>query len=431
MKMSPKIKVFTIVLSMVCTSCAILSEDQSALGPTTWSDGEGENTNNSPISDELQQVDNVKVIRVANPNHVAAYGDYVFKIQMEGTNQRLFRSADGGLTFEMIASPADEETKTLLQSLTVTSEGSLLWARFVYINEDEPAIKIHRSTDRGDTFTSATISLSNNSINVQKTSFGHPRLGEIGGIIITIDWVGGWNEAPLYLLIGTSEREIKVYKSVDDGVSFSSGQLVNDSESPYEGSEIITIGADENDMLIFGQLGSYDLFTSRDAGASFTKTDFFDETTYGATGRMAIDGNSIFIVSQKGNWDRADSIGRDTMWWADYDHYLIKSTDRGQSFSQPSLVMCVQPSQVENWTLDDIKVHDKTLYVVWNKQIGEVSSDGAIFVSMSTDAGEHFSAPVRVSEYGEGTTWSSALIDSSTGNLVIFWTDDGMDNLRF
>jgi hypothetical protein len=99
-------KVFYAILLFVITACG------SGLATTPYTEDKMDTLTASSGS--------IKVLRVANPDHVAAMDSVVYKIEGRET-QVLFKSTNGGELFEQLQILPEDLKETKLQSLFIYS----------------------------------------------------------------------------------------------------------------------------------------------------------------------------------------------------------------------------------------------------------------------------------------------------------------------
>jgi len=132
--------------------------------------------------------------------------------------------------------------------------------------------------------------------------------------------------------------------------------------------------------------------------------------------------------SQCSNTVAAEFASDGVLWitWANNDHiYVQSSTDKGQSFTAPTMVNTVaEKVTAKGENRPKIKV-DATgnIYITWALSLGERHA-GHIRFSRSTDGGKSFSAPITVNDNLEviGHSFDSMAIGQQ-GEIFIAWLD--------
>jgi hypothetical protein len=281
-------------------------------------------------------------------------------------------------------------------------------------------------------------------------AFGDPvlaRSSKTGTIFMSTTSVNTNNSA--VLSVNLTGEQINIFRSQDNGASFSGPidgtpgfvPLVDFQDKPWVAVDNYAGPGYGNVYLAWADLGSP---TGENIGEFFTRsTD--DGLTWGPTGGVTIgdkfDQNAfvtigpdhtVYVFSWNGS-KPSENI------------QMTKSTDQGQTFSQPVVVAKLKTngsplgdlgltysntnsSSFRSHVFPQAAVNPATgdIYVVYHDESKENSNDKAdIFFTMSTDGGNTWSSPLRVNDDMTTTDqWQPALALTPDGtHLFITWYD--------
>ena len=204
--------------------------------------------------------------------------------------------------------------------------------------------------------------------------------------------------------------EILFSKSADGGETFSEPQRISDKSSFASDSQIA--GNDENIFVtwIEGSFREWDIFFSKstDSGETFSEPQNISNSIVSADQPYIItDGNNIFVA-----WSDSSS---------DTDRiFFSKSADGGETFSAPLDIS----GGFEYSDSPSIATDGKNIFVIWNYHT--VGNDPDILFSKSADGGETFSEPKNISNSREYS--SSSHIETVGNNIFVIWSDSDSKN---
>ena len=255
-------------------------------------------------------------------------------------------------------------------------------------------------------------------------------------------------------------ERVNIFRSLDNGAAFS---------PPVNGNPGFVAGVDEADkpwIAVDNYPGpgygnvylAWTDFTFKNNGSTTDKGIYFtrstdDGLTWGPSGGVPIAVKSGTNLVQGGFVTVGPDHAVYVMWWAgntSQNILMSKSTDQGQTFSNPVIVTRLNTNGSPNGDLGltysnttsssfstnaypQAAVNPVTgdIYVVYNDQPKQNSKDKAdIFFIMSTDGGNTWSSPLRVND--DNTTndqWNPAIALTPDGShLGIFWYDRRLDS---
>ena len=268
--------------------------------------------------------------------------------------------------------------------------------------------------------------------------------------------VSGNNVYVVWQAQATGKYQILFAKSTDGGDTFSTPVNISNNSGDSSFPKILV---SENNIYVVWAFTvtttDFDILFSKstDGGATFT-TPVNLSNTVRDTGlpQMTVSGNNIYITWENngsGNFDVfvAKSTDRGNTFstpvnvsknskssgapqivasgndvyvaWMDntpgnYDVFVAKSTDNASTFGTPV--------NVSNNTSDSgyqqIALSENNLYVAWTDTISEINYD--VLVSKSTDGGATFSTPVNLSKNAGASGWPQVVV---SGNIYVMWED--------
>lgn len=211
--------------------------------------------------------------------------------------------------------------------------------------------------------------------------------------IQNISQTGGWvSDEPAIVTDGSNLYltwnkwgDIAFKKSTDWGNSWSAEQVLY-SAFDYGGNYPVIAQENDNVYVFYHRYTSNNseifMCRSTNGGSSFESEVQVTNSDYNAqTCQVAILDGTIYLAYE-------DRNNQNT-----YQIYLMKSTDNGDSWSEP-----VQISQAEyhsRWV--NLVAANGTVYATWNAQTGGNYDDLDLFFAKSTDNGESWSDPVNIS----------------------------------
>jgi hypothetical protein len=274
------------------------------------------------------------------------------------------------------------------------------------------------------------------------------RSNKTGTIFLSNDGVNT-NQANL-----VGER-VNIFRSLDNGATFSPSLNgtpgfvagVDEADKPW-------IAVDNNPGPGYGNAYlAWTDFTFKNDGSIVNKGIYFtrstdDGQTWGPCGGVPIDAKPGINAVQGG----FVTIGPDhtvyVIWWyggTSQNILMSKSTDQGQTFSQPVLVTRLNTNGNTNGDLGltysntnnssfrafvfpqaAVNPVNGDLYVVYNDKPKDNSKDKAdIFFTMSSDGGNTWSSPLRVNDDATTTDqWQPAIAVTPDGtHLFVTWYD--------
>lgn len=421
------------MLVVLCLTVACSGHD------TPIEDGDIFDPGSISNTDPADSAPNIKIIKVENPALVAAHGNLIFKLcervyiddgpgstgEYIAETPKLYRSTDGGVTFENIALPENISfTIPQRDSLYLSQDDVLLWAHIDSFGDTE--IKIYRSADLGNTFTVSTLQVEETDVsNPWKNLIPPISLGESNGI----NWVGGQSNTPLYLMyirnlgaieLNETRHFIHFFKSADNGLNFSTPPTISSPElystvaAAAQGEEVFLFYVYTDPVTLFQD---WNLLISHDGAEVFTKTKMNIADYYTAAYKeIVIRNQNIYLTALSASCS-VDS----------FCCYILKSTDGGRTFLEPQLIaellvgsMKLDGASVSySWEIESLLVYGKHIYVLF----GGPNKYSRVHIIESHDEGVTFSEPQRVTNAESHNQWSRSTVDGE-GNIYIFWTDE-------
>ncbi len=261
-----------------------------------------------------------------------------------------------------------------------------VWQSFL---ENRSSIVFVKSTDNGTSFSSP--------IRVSETSkdSAFPQLAVYENNVYI-----AWLERT-----ASDITNILYTKSNDGGVTFGTPVAIT---SHRGNSGIPKIYATSDHVyLMWEDNGAKDfdvfLVTSSDSGSTFSApVNISNSTGNSGTPQMAIIGNNIYAV-----W-MDDSSGN-------FDIFFSKSTDGGHTFAKPVNLS----TDAQDSGYPQLAVVNNNVYVTWTNGVTDKNYD--VFFSKSTDGGQTFSQPMNVSNNPGASGWPQIAVD---GNVYISWVDN-------
>jgi hypothetical protein len=270
------------------------------------------------------------------------------------------------------------------------------------------------------------------------------KTGTIFMSIMSIDT----NNSPVVSPILQGDR-ILIYRSLDNGATFSAPlngtpgfvPLVDFADKPWIAVDNFAGPGYGNVYLAWADLGSP---TGENIGEFFTRsTD--DGLTWGPTGGVTIGDKSDQLAFVTVGPDHTVYVFSWNGSKPDEHIQMIKSTDQGQTFSQPVIVTKLNNTNGNVGDLDltysntnsssfrsnafpqaAVNPVNGDIYVVYDDQPKNKTNDKAdIFFTMSTDGGNTWSSPLRVNDDVTTTDqWQPAIALTPDGtHLFITWYD--------
>ena len=203
--------------------------------------------------------------------------------------------------------------------------------------------------------------------------------------------------------------EIFISKSTDGGETFSPPVNISNNAGPSVEPSIAVKGNNVSVVWDDATSGNFDILLSKstDGGETFSPPENISENVgFFAAPKIAADGNNLYVV-----WSNATS-GFDEI-------FISKSTDGGETFSPPENI-----SESNSFSyLPSIRLSGDSVYVVWSD---DPSGKRDVFISKSTDGGETFSPPNKIS-YGVEYSYQSAFAVSDD-NVYVIWIVETLNN---
>jgi hypothetical protein len=179
--------------------------------------------------------------------------------------------------------------------------------------------------------------------------------------------------------------DIAFKKSTDGGASWSAEQILYSGFD--SGGNYPAIAKENNNVYVFYHRNTEDnseIFMCRSTsdGNSFESEVQVTNSNYSAqTCQVAVMNGTIYLAYE-------DRNNQNT-----YQICLMKSTDNGDSWSEP--VQISEPEYHSRWV--NLVAANGTIYATWNAQIGGNYDDLDLFFSKSTDNGQSWSEPLNIS----------------------------------
>ncbi|MDE1762929.1 MAG: hypothetical protein KGH88_01610 [Thaumarchaeota archaeon] len=200
-------------------------------------------------------------------------------------------------------------------------------------------------------------------------------------------------------------------KSSDGGATFGSPIAITDHNGT---SGIPKIYANQNHVYLMWEdngAKNFDVFldVSSDSGNTFgTPVNISNNAGDSGAPQMAIDGNNVYAV-----W-MDDTSGN-------FDVLFSKSTDGGQTFAKPVNVS----GDTQESGYAQLAVSGNNVYLVWTNAVTDKNYD--IFFAKSTDGGQTFSQPLNISNSPGASGWPQVAVD---GNVYVSWVDNTPGNFN-
>lgn len=318
------------------------------------------------------------------------------------------KSTDSGKSFNDPINLSKNEGVSAFPRLAVSDNN--IYVTWYDYSAGESDIFFAKSTDGGITF--ETINLSDN----PGGSYNQWVLSSESRVFVV------WNDdshppsfeielredIPFHRYLGNFEIELAT--STDGGTTFktinlsnSSGYSINPRITTFE-NNIYVVWNDDSD-------GSTDIFfsASNDKGDHF-KSSINISHSQNESEDAGIVGikNNVFIIWKERSEETTDI-------------YFSKSNDYGNSFSEPiNLSKSKERSAIARD--NQIAVIGDKVFVVWYDDIPQ----GDVFLAYSNDKGNHFEAPINLSQ-STGKVAYSQIRETSRG-LEIIWNDNSSGN---
>ncbi len=281
---------------------------------------------------------------------------------------------------------------------SVTTIGSnlyLVWQDSV--NGDNNDIFFSKSTDGGSTWSSP--------LNLTPTR-GSFINDELTPRIAT----DGANLYVTYTFTASGSPEIFFLKSTDGGSTWSTPINISNNSSFSGSPDIITVG---NDLYVFWKdraPGAFSLFFSKSTdGGNTWSTPQFIARDIDAPPRAATDGTNLYVV-----WND-NFVPPPNGKFAEV--FFSKSTDGGSTWSTP--LINISKSEFAASNSPQIVAIGPNLYVVWFEATPQ---SWEILFSKSIDAGSTWSTPINISNTPAGSSfWPDITTDGI--NLYAVWRD--------
>ena len=268
--------------------------------------------------------------------------------------------------------------------------------------------------------------------------------------------VSGNNVYVVWQAQATGKYQILFAKSTDGGATFSMPVNISNNSGDSGFPKILV---SENNIYVIWAFTvtntDFDVLFSKstDGGATFS-TPVNLSNTVRDTGlpQMTVSGNNIYIIWEnngRGNFDvfvakSTDSgntfsspvnvsknpkssgapqivaSGNDVyVAWMDdtpgnYDVFVAKSTDNASTFGTPVNVS----NNTSDSGYEQIALSENNLYVVWTDTISNSNYD--VLFAKSTDGGATFSTPVNISKNAGASGWPQVIV---SGNIYVIWED--------
>lgn len=317
-------------------------------------------------TDWLSKPITIDVGQLAYSPQIAALGDDVYVVWMDGYGMLFAKSSDGGKTFSApVRLPGERDASSVVDmnpQIAVRNDN-------VYVLYSSGRdIFLLRSQDKGDTFADPII-VSNTNPNLETVQLTNHVLSISGRDAVKVAWT---------TVIGGS-AEIFFAHSPDAGASFEPPPNISNNQ---DGSSIPVISSSGNSVYLAwrdieeGGMAIHHVSFARssDGGITF-------QSTYNLSNNSGIysslehqvavgSGDTVYVI-----WRNEIQNGSEVV--------IARSTDAGRSFDTKVLGEGARPQ---------ISVQGEMIYVAWT------DLDDRIAFCRSNDGGDHFSEPVVVSK---------------------------------
>jgi hypothetical protein len=305
---------------------------------------------------------------------------------------RVFSSEDGGATWTQSIPNPDRAGDPVV---AFGPDGEAYFACLMAQTPEGRPIGVYRSDDGG------------------KTWSGEAAIPFWGGVkadheMILVDCTEGEHRGTLYAAAQYSDKRIRLHRSTDGGRSFETAILADSWDAGFvdnlalfaDGTLLVPIRT-RNVFLPVGEDKRYagadaDHFavTSSDGGVTFAPpVKMFTKSNRPSTGRGG-GGPAVYAIGSHGISERVYAV------WVDRSTgqsrmYLVTSDDKAQTWSERRDITAAMPDGSGPGVSNVAVTRDGTVGISWYQHHAEGGYD--LYFMASTDGGESFSTPLRVS----------------------------------
>ncbi|MGI0047233.1 MAG: PEFG-CTERM sorting domain-containing protein [Nitrosotalea sp.] len=215
-----------------------------------------------------------------------------------------------------------------------------------------------------------------------------------------------------------SEKNFDVFLSTSDdsGNTFGTPLNISNNTGDSGAPQMIVNGTNIYATWMDNTSGNFDILFSKstDGGLTFTKpvNVSVDQQDSGYP-QLAVVGNNVYIT-----WTNAVTS-------KNYDIFLTKSNDGGQTFSPP-LNISNSPG-ASGWS--QLAVDNGTVYASW---VDDTPGHFDVYIAKSNDGGNSFETPVDVNNGGGNNSWYNSMsVSSNTVYLTWQQADNGSNDIMF
>ncbi|MDE1765212.1 MAG: PEFG-CTERM sorting domain-containing protein [Thaumarchaeota archaeon] len=213
---------------------------------------------------------------------------------------------------------------------------------------------------------------------------------------------------------GAKNFDVFLDTSSDSGNTFGTPVNISNNAGDSGAPQMVIDGNNVYAVWMDDTSGNFDVLFSKstDGGQTFAKpVNVSGDTQESGYAQLAIAGNNVYLV-----WTNAVT-GKN------YDIFFAKSTDGGQTFSQP-LNISNSPG-ASGWPQVAV---DGNVYVSW---VDNTPGHFDVYIAKSTDDGTSFESPVDVNNNAGGSWYNQMVVSSNTVYLAWLGEGNGSSNIMF
>jgi predicted secreted protein with PEFG-CTERM motif len=308
------------------------------------------------------------------------------------------KSDDNGTTFIPAIEISDNSTDSAFPQLTVSDNH--VYVTWLERTAGEVTNVIFTKSDDGGATFSIPVAITNHVS------------GNSGIPIITAN---GNNVYLMWEDNGAKNFDVFLSSSNDSGNTFSIPTNISNNTGDSGAPQMIEDGNNIYAVWMDNTYGKFDILFSKstDGGETFAKpVDVSGNSQDSGYPQFAVMGNNVYVT-----WTSVVTE-------KNYDIFFAKSSDGGQTFGTPVNVSNLPGGS--GWP--QISVDNGTVYISW---VGNTSGNYDVYIAKSTDDGNSFESPVDVNSGTYGSWYNTMASSSNTVYLAWQQANIGSNDIMF